>query len=158
MCASTAKMPVGPEPGGRRGHPTRNEVYVVNSGTPTAQGSSPIINAENNRVAANIPLHSQPVSIDLDAAGDLAYVANSGSNTISVLDLKARREIAAIGAGEEPVEARITPDGKTVVVPNRARKLRQSRRSRSARRARLSSKAAPAQRTCRFCPTHRRPS
>jgi len=40
-------------------------------------------------------------------------VANSGSNTISVLDLKARREIAAIGAGEEPASARLSPDGKT---------------------------------------------
>jgi YVTN family beta-propeller protein len=46
-------------------------------------------------------------------------VANAGSNTISVLDLKTRREIAAIGAGEEPVEAMPAPDGKTVVVPNR---------------------------------------
>jgi DNA-binding beta-propeller fold protein YncE len=33
--------------------------------------------------------------------------------------LKARREIALIGAGEEPVAARITPDGKTLVVANR---------------------------------------
>jgi YVTN family beta-propeller protein len=46
-------------------------------------------------------------------------VANAGSNTISVLDLKARREIATIGAGEEPVQALPAPDGKTVVVSNR---------------------------------------
>src|SRR5205823_8651809 len=38
---------------------------------------------------------------------------------ISVVDLKSRRQIAAIGAGEEPTEARIAPDGKTLVVPNR---------------------------------------
>jgi DNA-binding beta-propeller fold protein YncE len=36
-----------------------------------------------------------------------------------VIDLKARREIAAIGAGEEPVAARISPDGKTLAVANR---------------------------------------
>jgi YVTN family beta-propeller protein len=46
-------------------------------------------------------------------------VANSGSNTISVLDLKARREIAAMGAGEEPAAARLSPDNKTLVVANR---------------------------------------
>ena len=98
---------------------TRNEVYVVNSGSPTGQGSISVINAENNTVIGAIAVHRQPVSIDIDPNDDLAYVANSGSNTISVIDLKARREIAAIGAGEEPVEARISPDGKTLVVPNR---------------------------------------
>jgi YVTN family beta-propeller protein len=92
---------------------------VVNSGSATGQGSVSVINAENNSVAGSITVHRQPVSIEVDAAGELAYVANSGSNTISVLDLKARREIAAIGAGEEPAAARLTPDGKTLVVANR---------------------------------------
>jgi YVTN family beta-propeller protein len=49
----------------------------------------------------------------------MAYVANSGSNSVSVVDLKARRETAQIGAGEEPVAARLAPDGKTLVVANR---------------------------------------
>ena len=113
------ELPVGPNPVAVAVSPTRNEIYVVNSGAPGNMGFVSIINAENNSVAANIQVHRQPVSIDVDATGDRAYVANAGSNTISVLDLKARREIAAIGAGEEPVEARPAPDGKTVVVPNR---------------------------------------
>jgi YVTN family beta-propeller protein len=98
---------------------TRNEVYVVNSGAAGRDGSISVINAENNSVAATISVHRQPVSIEIDPKGELAYVANSGSNTISVVDLKARREIAAIGAGEEPVAARLSPDGKTLVVANR---------------------------------------
>src|ERR1700676_486608 len=113
------ELPVGPNPVAVAPSPTRNEVYVVNSGVPGNMGFVSVINAENNAVAANIQVHRQPVSIDLDTAGDRAYVANAGSNTISVIDLKARREIATIGAGEEPVEARPSPDGKTVVVPNR---------------------------------------
>ncbi len=113
------ELPVGPNPVAVAPSPTRNEVYVVNSGTGSNMGFVSVINAENNTVAANIQVHRQPVSIDIDAGGDRAYVANAGSNTISVLDLKARREIAAIGAGEEPVEAKPAPDGKTVVVPNR---------------------------------------
>ncbi len=36
-----------------------------------------------------------------------------------MLDLKTRREVAAIGAGEEPAAARLSPDGKTLVVANR---------------------------------------
>jgi DNA-binding beta-propeller fold protein YncE len=36
-----------------------------------------------------------------------------------VLDLKARHEIALIGVGEDPAAARVSPDGKTLVVANR---------------------------------------
>lgn len=113
------EISVGPSPVAVAPSPTRNEVYIVNSGAFGNAGFVSIINTENNAVAANIQVQRQPVSIDIDSTGDGAYVANAGSNTISMLDLKARREIATIGAGEEPVEARPTPDGKTVVVPNR---------------------------------------
>jgi len=40
---------------------------VVNAGPVDGQGSISVINAENNTVAATIPLHRQPVAIDLDA-------------------------------------------------------------------------------------------
>jgi YVTN family beta-propeller protein len=46
-------------------------------------------------------------------------VANSGSNTFSILDLDRRREIAVAGTGEQPEVARISPDGRTLVVTNR---------------------------------------
>jgi YVTN family beta-propeller protein len=113
------ELAVGHDPVAVAASPTRNEVYVVNSGAPGADGSISVIDAEHNAVVATIPLHRQPVSIDLDTAGNLAYVANSGSNSVSVIDLKTRREIAQIGAGEEPVAARLAPDGKTLVAANR---------------------------------------
>jgi YVTN family beta-propeller protein len=113
------EVPVGQNPVAVTASPTRNEVYVVNSGVKGVEGSISVIDAEKNTVAATIDLHRKPVSIDLNAEGTLAYVANSESNSISVVDLKARQEIAQIGAGEEPVAARITPDGKTLVVANR---------------------------------------
>jgi YVTN family beta-propeller protein len=113
------ELATGQNPVAVAASPTRNEVYVVNSGQEDGVGSVSVINAENNTVSATIQLHKQPVSIELDPTGDLAYVANSGSNIISILDLKSRREIAVIGAGEEPVSARVSPDGKTLVVANR---------------------------------------
>jgi YVTN family beta-propeller protein len=109
---------VGQNPVAVIANPTRDEVYVVNSGTASGQGSISVIDTQKNAVAATIALHRKPVSIDLNAAGTLAYVANAGSNSISVIDLKARQEIAQIGTGEEPLAARITPDGKTLVVAN----------------------------------------
>jgi YVTN family beta-propeller protein len=113
------EVAVGQNPVAVAVSPTRNEVYVVNSGAAGGQGSVSVLNAENNAVVGTIAVHRAPVSIEIDPAGEMAYVANSGSNTISVLDLKAWREVAAIGAGEEPVAVRIAPDGKTLVVANR---------------------------------------
>ena len=113
------EIPVGQNPVAVAVSPTRNEVYVVNSGSENRQGSVSAINAENNTVAATIAVHRTPVSIDVDSDGAFAYVANSGSNSLSVLDLKARREVAVIGAGEEPSAVRLSPDGKSLVVSNR---------------------------------------
>jgi len=116
------ELPVGQNPVAVAASPTRNEIYILNSGAESsfAQGSVSVIDAESNAVIATIAVHRRPVSIDIDAGGALAYVANSGSNTISVLDLRARREIAVIGSGEVPVSARIAPDGNTLVVANRS--------------------------------------
>jgi YVTN family beta-propeller protein len=113
------ELAVGQKPVAVAASPTRNEIYVVNSGAADGQGSVSVINAENNSVLGAINVHRLPVSIEVDSSGGLAYVANSGSNTVSVLDLKLRREIAAIGTGEEPVAARLSPDNKTLVVANR---------------------------------------
>jgi YVTN family beta-propeller protein len=113
------EVQVGLHPVAVAASPTRNEVYVVNQGAAGGQGSISVLNAENNSVAATIPLHKEPQSIDIDAEHDIAYVANWGSNSVSVIDLKNKRELAQIGAGEHPATARVAPDGKTVVVPNR---------------------------------------
>ena len=113
------ELAVGRDPVAVAASPTRNEIYVVNSGAANAAGSLSVIDAEHNTVVATIPLRQHPVAIDVDAKGNLAYVANSGSNSVSVVDLKQRREIAEISTGEEPVAARLSPDGKTLVVANR---------------------------------------
>lgn len=112
------ELQVGRNPVAVAASPTLNEVYVVNSGAAGGSGSLSVIDAEHNRVVATIPLHRQPVSIEIDPAGRLAYIANSGSNSISVVNLKSRREVSQVGVGEEPVAARLAPDGKTLVVAN----------------------------------------
>lgn len=114
------EIPVGANPVAVVASPTRNEVYVVNSGAPGAPGSVSVINAENNTVAATIRVERQPVAIALSPNADRAYIANSGSNSISVLDLKNRRVIAVLGAGQQPAAVLVSPDGKTLAVANRA--------------------------------------
>ena len=113
------ELSVGQNPAFVVASPTRNEVYVVNSGAPAGQGSVSVINAESNSVAGTIPVHRQPVSMAVDPTGDLAYIANAASNSVSVVDLKQRREVERIGVGEQPVSIRVSPDRKAVVVANR---------------------------------------
>ncbi len=110
---------VGTDPTGVTASPTRNEVYVVNTGAPGGNGSLSVIDTVSNTVVATIPLHRQPYSISVDSKGERGYVANSGSNDVSVIDLAGRREIAVVGAGEQPGEAKVAPDGRSLVVSNR---------------------------------------
>lgn len=112
-------LQVGTNPTGLAVNPVRNEVYVANAGSATQSGSISIIDASANRVAATIPVHRLPYFISVEASGHRAYVANSGSNSVSVLDLDSRREIAVAGTGEQPGLAIISPDMRTLVVTNR---------------------------------------
>jgi len=113
------EIQVGQNPTGVTANPKRNEVYVVNSGSGQNKGSISVIDMEKNAVAATILVERQPYFIDVDAEGSLGYVANSGSNSVSVIDLKSKREIGVAGTGEGPGLARISPDGKSLVVTNR---------------------------------------
>ena len=112
-------LQVGIQPTGLAVNPKRDEVYAVNAGTAAGTGSVSVIDTDANRVVATIPVHKLPYFIDVDAAGERAYVANSGSNTVSVIDLARRREIGVVGTGEQPGLARISPDMRSLVVTNR---------------------------------------
>jgi YVTN family beta-propeller protein len=112
-------LQVGTGPTGLAVNPGRNEVYVVNTGLASGIGSVSVIDTDANRVVATIPVHKLPYFIAVDAAGHRAYVANSGSNTVSIIDLDRRREIGVVGTGEQPGLARISPDMRSLVVTNR---------------------------------------
>jgi YVTN family beta-propeller protein len=65
-------------------------------------------------------VHGRPYFIDVAEDGKRAYVANSGSSNVSVIDLEKRLVIGNVRVGAAPGQARISPDGSTVVVSNRA--------------------------------------
>lgn len=109
---------VGHDPDGVAISPSRNEVYVVNTGYKGGNGSVSVIDAETNRVVAAIPVQQQPHFIDVDPTGKLAYVPNSGSNTVSVINLDKRKQTDVIAVGEDPIFARLAPDGNSLVVTN----------------------------------------
>jgi YVTN family beta-propeller protein len=55
---------------------------------------------------------------DRAAADGRLLVVNKGEATVSVLDVRAGREVARIGTGNAPHEVAVSPDGRTAVVTN----------------------------------------
>ncbi len=109
-------LPVGIDPTAVAANPRLNEVYVVNTQPGEPSGSVSVIDTTTNTVAATISVHRSPFAIAVDALGLRAYVANTGSSTISVLDLKARRAFAAIPVPERPTALSLAPDGRSLLV------------------------------------------
>jgi YVTN family beta-propeller protein len=65
-------------------------------------------------------VHGHPYFIDVAEDGKRGYVANSGSANVSVIDLEKRLVIGNVRVGSAPGLARVSSDGSTVVVTNRA--------------------------------------
>ena len=110
---------VGDAPIAETVNPKRDEVYVVNSRPGHADGSVSVIDTTTNAVVATIRVEREPESISVDETGKLAYVADSGSSSVSVLDLEARRQIAAVHTPEKPDDAVISADGRSLVVTSK---------------------------------------
>ena len=47
-----------------------------------------------------------------------AYVANTGSNSVSVIDTTSNTVVATVGVGDYPIGVAITPDGTRAYVTN----------------------------------------
>ncbi len=107
---------VGSTPIALAGNPKRNEVYVLNAQPESPNGSLSIIDTNRNQVAGTIALHRNPTALTIDAQGKRAYVVNTGSNTVSVVDLAARRQLTSSATGDKPSGIRMAPDGRTLVV------------------------------------------
>ncbi len=112
-------LSVGVSPVALAVNPQRDEVYAVNTQPESPSGSVTIIDTAQNIVAATIPVHRNPTALTVDASGRRAYIVNTGSNSVSVLSLDLRREIAAYITGDRPSAAQLSPDGRTLIVTNR---------------------------------------
>ena len=65
------------------------------------------------------PSGSTPYGIAISPDGTIAVIANSGSNTVSILDIDHMQILgSAIPVGSNPNQVAITPDGKTALVTN----------------------------------------
>jgi YVTN family beta-propeller protein len=110
-----AKILVGPGISGMREHPARAEVWGVSS----LAGYVWVLNTRVNQITTRIPVGALPYAIDFSPDGSRLFTTASGSDTLVAIDCQSHAIVARARTGHEPVLARGTPDGKSVLVVNR---------------------------------------
>ena len=101
-------------------------VFVVTQGNGTAPGTVDIINTANDTIGGSVRSDVGPTSISLDTFLNRLYVANTGDNTVTVLDatsvtLGVNPPIRILGTttvGSAPVSVAALPNGLAFYVAN----------------------------------------
>jgi YVTN family beta-propeller protein len=101
--------------------PDRSPLGLTGYVTNTGGNSITVFDKRAGQAVAMIATRSAPRGLALDARSARAFVVLSGRESgIDVIDLAAGERIASIrlAAGDEPREAALTPDGRTLLVTN----------------------------------------
>ena len=117
---------VGPLPSGLRVLVPRKEIWGVSSSPSSPSSSQPndagyawVISAETGRVSSRIAVGPFPSAVEFSADGQRAYIASSGSNQVVRIDTAAKQITGRARTGRRPWLARLTPNGRLLLVPNR---------------------------------------
>jgi len=79
-----------------------------------------VIDSRRRKLLHAIPVSGKlPHMVAVTPDERQAWTADSGSGTVSVIDLRARRQRASIDVGGVPMGIALTPDGKTLLVGTR---------------------------------------
>ncbi|HEX2977891.1 MAG TPA: YncE family protein [Candidatus Babeliales bacterium] len=117
-----ATVPVGVTPAGLAITPDNKFAYVAdnNNYTFTGQDAVSVINLETFLLQDTIfsATFNQPYTITINAAGTKAYVTNSNSTTVSIIDIASNTDIGMITGFDGPSGFVITPNGRTAYVNN----------------------------------------
>ena len=117
-----ARIPTGVVPLSVLMTPDQRYLFVANTGgsVGTSENRVTVIETATHQVAANIEVDTAPLDLALSADGQLVYVTNSESKSISVIDvasLTVRSRIRVPIAGDRgPYGVAIHPDGKRLYV------------------------------------------
>lgn len=88
-------------------------LYVT---TALPDGAVLVIDAESGRVLTRIRAGHMPRSPIVASAGEALYVLNRFENVVSFIDLGREETVARVRVPREPIDAALTPDGRTLVV------------------------------------------
>ena len=100
--------------------PDGRNVYAPNRPNGSGGSVSVIDTSANATVGTPIGVGENPFAIAITPDGTRAYVVNSGSDTVSVIDIATNAVVATIPVGSGPGAIAITPDGTRAYVANSA--------------------------------------
>lgn len=117
-----ATIGVGDSPAGIAITPNGRFAYVANNNNDGIPGGDTVsvINLATNKVVTTISDASfnEPYTVTINKAGTLAYVTNSNSTTIAIIDTATNEVIGTIGGFDGPSGMVITPAGDRAYVNN----------------------------------------
>lgn len=117
-----ATVAVGVTPAGMAVTPDSKFLYVADNNNYGLTGSDgvTVINTATNLPVTFIadPSFNEPYTISINPAGTKAYVTNSNSTTVTIIDIATNTVIGTITGFDGPSGMAITPDGNTGYVNN----------------------------------------
>lgn len=117
-----ATIDVGDAPAGIAITPDNRFAYVANNNNDGIPGGDTVsvLDLRHNTVIQTISDASfnEPYTVTINAAGTKAYVTNSNSTTITIIDIATNTVIGVITGFDGPSGMVITPDGNSAYVNN----------------------------------------
>jgi len=107
-----ASIPVGTNTGFLAASPDQTELYM------TSGNQVDVIDTASSTIAQIIPVGNNAVGVTFSPSGTSAYVANHADGTVSVIDTVHRTVSATVTGLPLPLDAAVTPDGKSLYVTN----------------------------------------
>src|ERR1700690_3836552 len=105
------QTPAGNGPVGIAVDPVRHRAYVANDDIP---GTITVINTSTNSVVGTpISVGAAPLGVVVNPAGTFVYVANSATNTVSIINTQTSG-VQTITVGNNPYGIAINPAGTRV--------------------------------------------
>jgi YVTN family beta-propeller protein len=119
---TVATIAVGFNPAGIALTPDNAFAYIANNNNDAVPGGDTVsvLNLKNNTVNTMIsdPSFNQPYTVTINKTGTTAYVTNSNSTTISIIDTATNAVTGTIDGFDGPSGMVITPSGTTAYVNN----------------------------------------
>lgn len=117
-----ATIGVGDSPAGMAITPDSRFLYVANNNNDGIPGGDTVsvIDAQTNTVIKTIsdPSFNEPYTVTINAAGTKAYVTNSNSTTITIIDITTNTVTGTITGFDGPSGMAIAPNQTTAYVNN----------------------------------------
>lgn len=123
--AISASVKVGVYPVGVSVNPAGTRVYVTNVGSNTVSvidtatnQTVPVYDPSYQNLVSGIGVGLNPWGVAVNPAGSRVYVANSGSDSVSVIDAVSNTAINTVAVGSVPYGVAVNPQDSTVYVGN----------------------------------------